>query len=62
MDISRFKDVIRSVFKNYSSLLVPAVIGLIALLVFVPTQLMSSKLKKRIVNESITNRGKKICS
>ena len=60
MDISRFKDVIRSVFKNYSSLLVPAVIGLIALLVFVPTQLMSSKLKKRIVNESITNRGKKI--
>ncbi len=63
MDISRFKDVIQklNVFKSYSSLLVPAVIGLVSVLLFIPTQLMSSKLKKQIVNESIT-KGKQVKS
>ncbi len=62
MDTSKFKDVIQNVFKNYSSLLVPAVIGLFAVLLFIPTQLMSGKLKKQIMNESITKRGKRIQS
>ena len=62
MGTSKFKDVIQNVFKNYSSLLVPAVIGLFAVLLFIPTQLMSGKLKKQIMNESITKRGKEIQS
>jgi len=62
MDVSKFKDVIQNVFKNYSSLLVPAVVGLVAVLLFVPTQLMSSKLRKQIVDESIAKRGRKVQS
>jgi len=55
MDISQFKDVIRrvNVFKDYSSLLVPAVIGLVGGLLFIPTQLMSSKLKKQMTAKSV---------
>jgi hypothetical protein len=62
MDVSKFKDVIQNVFKNYSSLLVPAVIGLVAVLLFVPTQLMSSKLRKQIADESISRSGRKVRS
>ena len=56
MDIPKLKDLIQkvNVIKNYSSLLVPLVIGLVAVLLFVPTQLMSGKLKKRIESESIS--------
>jgi len=56
MDISKFKDIIQklSVFRNYSSLLVPVLIGLVAVLVFIPTQLVSSKLKKQIADKSIS--------
>ncbi|MGA1979211.1 MAG: hypothetical protein ABSG99_01415 [Sedimentisphaerales bacterium] len=56
MDISKFKDLIPrlSFLKNYSSLMLPGIITLVAVLVFIPTQLMSSKLKKRIENESIS--------
>jgi len=60
MDVSKFNDVVRGVFKSYSSLLMPAVIGLAAVLLLVPTQLMSSRLGKQIVDESIRKRGKKI--
>jgi hypothetical protein len=63
MDISKFKDVIQklSVFKNYSSLLLPVVIGLVGVLLFIPTSLMSSNLKKHVVDESISM-GKKVQS
>jgi len=63
MDISRFKDVIQklNVFKSYSSLLVPAVIGLVSVLLFIPTQLMSNKLKKQIADTSIS-KGKQVKS
>ena len=56
MDISKFKDLIQrlSFLGNYSSLILPVIIILVAVLLFIPTQLMSSKLKKRIENESIS--------
>ena len=60
MDISKFKDVILNVFKTHSSLLVPVVIGLVGVLLFIPALLMSSKLKARMVDESITKRGRQI--
>ena len=61
MDVSKFKDIIKkvSVFKNYSSLLVPVVIVLVGVLLFVATQLMGGKLKKRIADESIS-KGKQV--
>ena len=64
MDIPKFKDVIQkaSFLKNYSSLLVPIVIVLIAVFLFIPTRLMSGKLKQRVANESISKRGKKVKS
>ncbi|MHC4103435.1 MAG: hypothetical protein ACYSR9_00740 [Planctomycetota bacterium] len=57
MDISQFKEVLQklSFFKNYSSLLVPVVIGLVGLLLFIPTKLMSSRLKGRIAKESVSS-------
>ncbi len=62
MDISKFKDVILNVFKTHSSLLVPVVIGLVGGLLFIPTLLMSSKLKGQMVDESITKGGRQIVS
>lgn len=62
MDISKLKDTIVSVFKTHSSLLVPVVIGLVGGLLFIPTVLMSSKLKKQIAEESISKRGRRIVS
>ena len=55
MNIPNFKDVLEklSVFKNNLSLLLPIVIGLIGILLFIPTQLMSSKLEKEIDTNSI---------
>ncbi|MFZ0034667.1 MAG: hypothetical protein WAK60_06745 [Sedimentisphaerales bacterium] len=56
MDISKFKDLIQklSFLGNYSSLILPVIIMLIAVLLFIPTQLISSKLKKQIEEESIS--------
>ncbi|MHC4426189.1 MAG: hypothetical protein ACYSYV_08840 [Planctomycetota bacterium] len=56
-----FRDILQklSVFKNNLSLLLPVVIGLIAVLLFVPTQLMSSKLKERVEQDSIWKLGNK---
>ncbi|MHC4159779.1 MAG: hypothetical protein ACYSSO_11955 [Planctomycetota bacterium] len=56
MDVSRLKEVVQKLcfFKNYSSLLVPVVIGLVGVLLFIPTQLMSSRLRERIARESIS--------
>jgi len=53
---------LKNVFKDYSSLLVPVVIVLVAVFIFIPTQLMSSKLKNYIASESISKRGKQVQS
>jgi hypothetical protein len=57
MDISKFKGPMQGVFRSYSSLLVPIGIALIGVLLFVPTQLMSSKLQEQINAESISTGG-----
>lgn len=62
MDTSKFKDVVQNILKNYSSLLVPAVIGVVAVLLFIPTQLISGKLRAQIEDESVRQRGNKIRS
>jgi hypothetical protein len=56
MDISKFKDLIKklSFLGNYSSLILPVVIILVAVLLFIPAQLISSRLKNRIENESVS--------
>lgn len=46
-----------SIIKNNSAIMVPIVIGLIGAILFIPTQLISSKLKKQIENESIARRA-----
>jgi hypothetical protein len=55
MDLPNFKDILSklSVFRN-KSLLIPVVISLISVLLFIPTQLMSSGLKEQVQKESIT--------
>jgi hypothetical protein len=64
MDIPQFKDVIQkiSVFKRHSSLFVPVVIGLVSVLLFIPAQLMNSKLKAQMSEESISMRGSQVAS
>jgi len=59
MDIPQLKDVIQklSVFKRHTSLFVPVAIGLVGALLFIPTQLINSNLKKQMSEESITKRG-----
>jgi len=54
MNISKHKEVMQGVFKSYSSLLVPVVIGLVGVLLFIPTKLMSDKLKEKTAKESIS--------
>ncbi|MBN1391899.1 MAG: hypothetical protein JW947_03750 [Sedimentisphaerales bacterium] len=56
MDNSKFKDLILKLgfIRNYSSLILPVIIILVAVLLFIPTQLMSSKLKKEIEDESVS--------
>jgi hypothetical protein len=51
---SKYKDAIQGVFKSYSSLLPPVVIGLVGMLLFVPTQLMSNKLQRQIKTGSVS--------
>ncbi len=62
MNMPNFKDILQklSVFKNNKLLLVPVIIVLLSLILFIPTQLMSSKLKKEVEQESINNGGRKI--
>lgn len=64
MDIPQFKDVIQklSVFKRHSSLLVPVIIGLVGALLIVPTQLMNSKLKAQMSEESVMQGSRQISS
>ena len=64
MDIPKFKDIIEklSIFKRHSSLLVPVIIALVGVLLFVPTQLMNSKLKAQISQKSIMQGSRQITS
>ena len=61
MDIPNFRDIIQklSVFKNNVSLLVSVIIGLVSVLLFIPTQLMSGRLKEQILQTSIT-KGRRV--
>ena len=56
MDLPNFKDILGklSVFRN-TSLLIPVIIALISVLLFIPTQLMSSGLKEQVQKKSITD-------
>lgn len=64
MNMPNFKDILQklSVFKNNLSLLVPVIIALVSVLLFIPTQLMSSKLKKDVEQESINKGGRRIAN
>jgi hypothetical protein len=55
MNINILKVIIQklSIFKSNAALLLPIAIALVGIIVFIPTQLMSSKLKKQIESESI---------
>lgn len=61
MNLPNFKDVLKklSIFKN-KSLLIPVIIAVVGILLFIPTQLMSSSLKKKVEEESISNGLKKV--
>jgi hypothetical protein len=60
MDVTRFKDTIRrlGIFRNYSPLLVPVVIAVVAGLVLIPAQLISGKLRKQMASESVSMGGR----
>lgn len=55
MDISNLKDIVRKlgILKDYSSLVVPAVIALVGVFIFTLTLLMGSKFKDEITKRSI---------
>jgi hypothetical protein len=55
MNLPNIKEIIGklSVIKNNKALLVPVIIVLVAVLLFIPTQLISSRLSKRVGEESI---------
>ena len=61
MELPNFKDIMSklSVFRN-KSLLIPVVIFMIGLLLFIPTQLMSSGLKKQVQEKSISKGYNKV--
>jgi len=63
MDIN-FKDILQklSVFKNNTALLVPIIVAVVAILLFVPTYLLGSKLKTQVQTESITKTGTRVIS
>ncbi len=60
----KFQDILQKLrfIKDYSSLVVPAVIAVVAVAIFMLTQLMSNRLRVRVEQESIPQRGKKISS
>jgi hypothetical protein len=59
-----FKDILQklSFIKDYSSLVIPAVITIAAVVIFVLTQLMSSRLRELVEKESLSQEGKKVNS
>jgi len=62
MDISKFKGIIQklSFIKDYSSLVIPIVILFVAAILFIPTQLISAKLREQMGKESIRGGGDKV--
>ncbi|MHC4693289.1 MAG: hypothetical protein ACYS67_11160 [Planctomycetota bacterium] len=64
MDIPQFKDIIEklSIFKRHSSLLVPVVIALVGVLLFIPIELMNSRLQAQISQKSIMQGSRQITS
>jgi hypothetical protein len=62
MDVSKFKGVIQklSFIRDYSSLVIPIVILFVAAILFIPTQLMSIKLREQMDKESIRDGGDKV--
>ncbi len=60
MDIPNFKDILAklSVFKNNTALLVPVIVGVVAILLFIPTHLLSGKLKAQMQDQSISKRAR----
>ena len=62
MGMSQIKDFTQKLkfLKDYSSLLLPIIIGLLAVILFVPTQLMSSRLKEQIEKQSVSGSGRSI--
>jgi hypothetical protein len=61
MNLPDFKGVLQklSVLKNNSSILVAIIIAIVAIILFIPTQLISGRLEKQIEDESI-KKGKSI--
>lgn len=64
MDTSKLKGILGKLgfIKDFSSLLVPVVILIVACVVFVPAKLVSRSLKNRIEQESITSLGRRVAS
>jgi len=62
MNLPNFKDILGklSVFKNNLALLVPLIIVLVAALLFIPTTLMSMRLRNRAQEESIRKGARRI--
>jgi hypothetical protein len=56
MNIPNFKIILQklSILKNNSSILVAIIIAVVAIVLFIPTQLISSRLKRRIEDESLS--------
>jgi len=63
IDISKLKNITQKLgfFRNYTSLLLPVVIVLVAGLIFIPTKMISARLKQQISKESISI-GKQLSS
>jgi hypothetical protein len=62
MDVTKFKDVVQklSFIRDYSSLVFPIVILLVAAILFIPTRLMSAKLRDQMGKESVQGGGNKV--
>ena len=58
MDAFKLTNIINKL-KDYSALVVPIILTLVAVGIFIPAQLMSSSLKEKMEKESITDRAKK---
>jgi len=56
MNLPNFKDILQklSVFKNNLWLSMTVIIGLVGVILIIPTQLMSSKLKQEIQTKSVS--------
>jgi len=64
MDISKLKAILGKlgIIRDYFPLFVPLIIFIVALLIFIPDQLLSSGLKQQMEAESISKRASKISS